>query len=162
MPLYDVMFYIFATLTILSAAIVVFSRNIMYSAYALFLTLFSIAGLYVLLSADFIAVVQLIVYAGGILILLLFGVMLTSDMTTVPVKTNPVYVISSTVGVGLLGGVLYKAVNVTNWTVVVEQTQKTDLKTLGFALMGNYSLLYVVLGIFLLAALIGAASLARK
>jgi len=162
MPLYDVMFYIFATLTILSAAIVVFSRNIMYSAYALFLTLFSIAGLYVLLSADFIAVVQLIVYAGGILILLLFGVMLTSDMTTVPVKTNPVYVISSTVGVGLLAGVLYKAVNVTNWTVVVEQTQKTDLKTLGFALMGNYSLLYVVLGIFLLAALIGAASLARK
>jgi len=162
MPLYDVMFYIFATLTILSAAIVVFIRNIMYSSYALFLTLFSIAGLYVLLSADFIAVVQLIVYAGGILILLLFGVMLTSDMTTVPVKTNPVYVISSTVGVGLLAGVLYKAVNVTNWTVVVEQTQKTDLKTLGFALMGNYSLLYVVLGIFLLAALIGAASLARK
>lgn len=162
MPLYDVMFYIFAALTLLSAAIVVFSRNIMYSAYALFLTLFSIAGIYVLLSADFIAVVQLIVYAGGILILLLFGVMLTSDMTAVPIKTNPIFVITSSVGVGLLGGILYKIASSAHWIIALEHNQKTDLESLGTALMGNYSFLFVVLGIFLLAALIGAASLARK
>jgi NADH:ubiquinone oxidoreductase subunit K len=70
-------FWVFAIVTVSSAAVVVLSRQLIYSAFALLFTFFGVAGLYVLLGADFLAAVQLLVYVGGILVLLLFGVMLT-------------------------------------------------------------------------------------
>ena len=88
MTLYDIIFYIFALVTILSAYLVVTVRNIVYSAFSLLFTLFGIAGLYALLGADFVAIVQLIVYVGGILILMIFGVMLTNKITNVQIKTG--------------------------------------------------------------------------
>ncbi|MCK7520830.1 MAG: NADH-quinone oxidoreductase subunit J [Ignavibacteriales bacterium] len=88
MTLYDIVFYLFALITILSAYLVVTVRNIVYSAFSLLFTLFGIAGLYALLGADFIAIVQLMVYVGGILILMIFGVMLTNKITNVQIKTG--------------------------------------------------------------------------
>ncbi|MEK6571394.1 MAG: NADH-quinone oxidoreductase subunit J, partial [Bacteroidota bacterium] len=78
MQLFDIVFYVFALVTVVSAFVVVFSKNIVHSAFSLLFTFFGVAGLYVLLNADFLAVTQLLIYVGGILILLLFGVMLTS------------------------------------------------------------------------------------
>jgi NADH-quinone oxidoreductase subunit J len=89
MSIYDFIFYLFAAITILSAYFVVTVRNIVRSAFFLLFTFFGVTGLYVLLGADFVAIVQLIVYVGGILILLLFGVMLTNKITTVQIKTAP-------------------------------------------------------------------------
>ncbi|HKJ82064.1 MAG TPA: NADH-quinone oxidoreductase subunit J, partial [Ignavibacteriaceae bacterium] len=83
MNIYDIIFYLFAIITLVSAFFVVTTRNIIYSAYYLLFTFFGVAGIYVLLGADFIAIVQLVVYVGGILILLLFGVMLTNKITHV-------------------------------------------------------------------------------
>ncbi|NBC66589.1 MAG: NADH-quinone oxidoreductase subunit J, partial [Bacteroidetes bacterium] len=71
-----ILFYVFAILTIGSASIMVFSKNIVHSAFALMFTLIGVAAIYVLLYADFLAATQLLVYVGGILILILFGVML--------------------------------------------------------------------------------------
>ena len=73
----DIVFWVFAILTVGSAAVVVSARSLIYSAFALLFTFFGVAGLYVLLGADFLAAAQLLVYVGGILVLLLFGVMLT-------------------------------------------------------------------------------------
>jgi NADH-quinone oxidoreductase subunit J len=70
-------FYLFALVTVGSAAVVVLARSLIYSAFALLFTFFGVAGLYVILGADFLAATQLLVYVGGILVLLLFGVMLT-------------------------------------------------------------------------------------
>ena len=73
----DVIFSIFAVMTILPCFWVAFSSNIVHATFSLFFTLFGIAGLYVLLGADFLAVVQVIIYIGGILVLIIFGVMMT-------------------------------------------------------------------------------------
>src|SRR4051812_21189836 len=73
-----VLFYLFAAMTGGSALCVVISRNIVRTAVSLLFTLIGVAGLYFLLNAEFLAAVQLVVYAGGTLILIIFGVMLTS------------------------------------------------------------------------------------
>ena len=71
-------FYGFALMTVGSALLVVTVRNIVHAAFSLMVTLFGVAGLYVFLQADFLAATQVIVYVGGILVLILFGVMMTS------------------------------------------------------------------------------------
>ncbi len=73
-------FYVFAAITVAAAAVVVLARSLIYSAFALLFTFFGVAGLYVLLGADFLAATQLLIYVGGILVLLLFGVMLTHKL----------------------------------------------------------------------------------
>src|SRR5947209_17294624 len=73
-----VLFYVFAAMSVCSAIGVVVSRNIVRTAVALLFTLLGVGGLYFLLDAEFLAAVQLVVYAGGTLILIIFGVMLTS------------------------------------------------------------------------------------
>src|SRR5438132_9253204 len=73
-----VLFYVFALMSAISAIGLVLSRNIVRTAVCLLFTLIGVAGLYFLLSAEFLAAVQLVVYAGGTLILIIFGVMLTS------------------------------------------------------------------------------------
>src|SRR3954471_22346035 len=73
-----VLFYVFAGMSAISAITLVISRNIVRTAVCLLFTLIGVAGLYFLLNAEFLAAVQLVVYAGGTLILIVFGVMLTS------------------------------------------------------------------------------------
>jgi len=104
MNLYDLIFYIFAFTTIASAFFVVVTKNIIYAAFSLLLTLFSIAGIYVLLGADFLSIIQLIVYVGGIVILILFGVMLTNKITNVPLKTETTFILPATIILGIFSG----------------------------------------------------------
>lgn len=162
MTLYDIIFYLFALLTILSAYFVVTLRNIVYSAFSLFITLFGIAGLYALLGADFVAVVQLIVYVGGILILIIFGVMLTNKITNVEIKTGVVQVLPATIGVGLFGGFLLAVLLNTNWINLEIKDSPPTTAQLGHLLMNEWILIFELLGIILLIALLGAASIARK
>src|SRR6202035_4251144 len=86
MSLFDIFFYLFAAAIVGSAAVVCFSRNIVHAAFSLLFTFFSVAGVYVLLSADFLAVSQILIYVGGILVLLVFGVMLTNRVTNIDFK----------------------------------------------------------------------------
>ena len=81
-------FYLFAVITVGSAAVVVLARSLIYSAFALLFTFFGVAGLYVLLGADFLAATQLLIYVGGILVLLLFGVMLTHKLYDLDLKSE--------------------------------------------------------------------------
>ncbi len=159
MNIYDIVFYLFAAITVLSAFFVVTSRNIVYSAYYLLFTFFGVAGIYVLLGADFIAMVQLIVYVGGILILLLFGVMLTNN---VEIKTGSVQTIPSAVGVALLAGILMASMIDTKWRSVETAMPSATTHGIGMLLIQQYAVVFELLGILLLIALIGAASMARK
>lgn len=159
---YDIIFYLFAAVTLISAFFVVTNRNIVYSAFFLLFTFFGVAGIYALLGADFVAVVQVIVYIGGILILLLFGVMLTNKITNVEIKTGAINILPATIGVGLLTGALLAALISSNWkTLPVEQPVPTTA-LLGSMLVQDYLLIFELLGIILLIALIGAASIARR
>jgi len=86
--MFDIIFYIFGAITLAGACTTAFAKNIVYAAFSLLFTFFGVAGLYVMANADFLAVTQLLVYVGGILILLIFGVMLTSRIGAVDIKIN--------------------------------------------------------------------------
>ena len=165
MNLYEIIFYFFAIVTVGSAAVVVFSRRIVYSAFALLFTFFGVAGLYVLLNADFLAVTQLLVYVGGILVLLLFGVMLTTNVVNVDVTARSVNVypgvIIASVLVGSLGGIIV----VTDWFVskrpVVSNVSSTSSE-IGTALISTHVLPFEIASVILLVAVVGAAMMARR
>jgi len=163
MQLTDVVFYVFALLTILSACVVVFSRNVVYSAFGLLFTFMGVAGLYVLLHADFLAVTQVLVYVGGILVLILFGVMLTSkvvsvDMKTGSIQTIPALVLAAVVG-GTLAGIFYAT-----WkgTAAPALGPETTTPGLGTQLMTSYLLPFEIASVVLVVALVGAAMTARR
>lgn len=162
MGIYDIIFYLFAALTLISAFFVVTMRNIVYSAFFLLFTFFGVAGLYVLLAADFIAIVQLVVYVGGILILLLFGVMLTNKITNVQIKSGTFQILPAAIGVGLLVGILVASMINTNWKVFESEIPNTTAYNIGTILIQDYVIVFELLGILLLIALIGAASMARR
>src|SRR3970040_2107130 len=79
-------FYTFAAITVGSAAVVVLGRSLIYNAFALLFTFFGVAGLYVLVGGGFLPATQLLVYVGGILVLLVFGVMLTHRIYDLDLK----------------------------------------------------------------------------
>ena len=162
MNLYDIIFYLFAAVTVISAIVVVTSKNIIYAAFSLLFTLFGIAGLYVLLGADFVAVVQIMVYVGGILILLLFGVMLTNKITSVDIRTGTTNIYPALLGAMLILGAVVVIVLSTNWVVIPNEIGKTTTVGIGKLLLTQYVLIFELLGILLLVALIGAASIARR
>ncbi len=163
MNLFDIIFYLFASITLISAFFVVTVRNIVHSAFYLLFTFFGVSGIYVLLGADFVAIVQLIVYVGGILVLMLFGVMLTNKITNVQIKTGTWQMLPSAIGIGALSGILIAAFLNTNWQNYLPfEPGKSTTANLGIMLMKQYILIFELLGILLLIALIGAASLARK
>ena len=162
MNIYDIIFYLFAAVTVLSAFFVVSTRNIVRAAFFLLFTFFGVSGLYVMLGADFVAIVQLIVYVGGILILLIFGVMITNKITEVEIKTGTIHTLPAAVGVGLFTGMLGAVMLGTNWLQLDTEMPESTLSTLGNMLLNEYVLVFELLGILLLVALIGAASMARK
>jgi NADH-quinone oxidoreductase subunit J len=163
MELYDIVFWFFAVITLGSAAVVVFSRNIIYSAFSLLFTFFGVAGIYVLLSADFIAVTQLLVYVGGILVLLVFGVMLTNKVVSVEMKTGTLQVLPASVVVALAAGTLCGVFYVTDWRVIPSgNALPTTAGELGKMMMTTYLLPFEVASVVLLVALVGAAMISRK
>jgi NADH-quinone oxidoreductase subunit J len=163
MELYDVIFWFFAAVTLGSAAVVVFSRNIIYSAFALLFTFFGVAGIYVLLSADFLAITQLLVYVGGILVLLVFGVMLTNKVVSVEMKTGTMQVLPASIVIALAAGTLCGVFYVTDWRVIPSgNALPTTAGEIGRMMMTTYLLPFEVASVVLLVALVGAAMVSRK
>jgi NADH-quinone oxidoreductase subunit J len=162
MTLFDIIFYIFAVITIISAGIVVFSRNIIYSAFSLLFTFSGVAGIYVLLNADFIAITQLLIYVGGILILLIFGVMLTTNMINVDLNTKPLKSLPAVVVVAIVAALLVSTVLSTNWKQTQPEYTDVTINRIGELLLTQYLLPFEIASIVLLVAIVGAAFLARR
>ncbi len=156
------MFYMFAALTIASAGVMVFSRSVIYSAVGLLFTFFGVAGIYVLLAADFVAVAQVMIYVGGILVLLLFGVMLSQRVTGVNMRTETLQTVpAAIVAVGVLF-ILFRVISKTEWLVKAKTTFEPTTAKLGTLLMTDYLIPFEIVSVLLLGALIGAAFIARK
>ena len=159
-----VLFYAFATLAGGSALAVVLTRNIVRTAVALLFTLTGVAGLYFLLNAEFLAAVQIVVYAGGTLILIVFGVMLTSKSPFSRFEPKLGEVITAV----SLGGILLFALIVgivkTNFNdepIGVGSEVRYPVDKLGQVLLGDYLVPFEVVSVLLLAVMIGAAYLAK-
>jgi NADH-quinone oxidoreductase subunit J len=162
MSYYTILFYIFAVLTIASAVIVVSTKNIIYSAVSLFITLFMVAAFYILLNADFIAITQIMVYIGGILILLIFGIMLTTKITDVDIKTNNLSAIPAMIfAVGITTIIIF-VILTTKWNTKTPVESKETITQIGKLLLTNYLLPFEIASIVLLVALIGSAMYSRK
>ena len=157
-----VLFYVFAFLAIVSAVFVVSAKNIVHSAYSLFVTLFSIGVFYVLLKADFIAVTQLMVYIGGILILMLFGIMLTQKVTDIEIKIKILNIIPSVIFTVGITAILLFIMLTTKWNIRTPQVNETTVNLIGKQMLSGYLLPFEVASVVLLVALIGAAMYARK
>lgn len=165
MNLYDLTFWFLAALTVGSAFSVVMHKNIVYSAFSLMFTLLGISGLYVLLAADFVAVVQLVVYVGGILILLLFGIMLTQNQTSVDIKTGSTNIIPASIAIGLFAALLITSLfNGNVWANYISEmpVPNTTIYDIGAKLISDYVYIFELLGMLLLVALIAATTMARK
>ncbi len=154
------MFYVLAALAVGGAAQVAFARNIVHSAFALLATFAGVAGLYALLSADLVAVIQLMVYVGGVLVLILFAVMLTARIDEANVS-NPV--IGRPVGVLILLAVaallIYSGISVFAGRTI-ETSGGGTAPAIGNALLGPYVLPFEVVSVLLLAVLLGAVTIA--
>jgi NADH-quinone oxidoreductase subunit J len=163
MDVYTIIFYIFAVITLGSAGIVVFSRNIVRAAFALLFALFGVAGIYVFLLADFIAITQLLIYVGGIMVLILFGVMLTSHQIHVDVKTGTIQTLPAILLAACIGGGLVRIFWKTDWKVNPQPPNiETTASKIGELLLTDYLLPFEVASLVLLVALIGAAMIARR
>ncbi len=158
----DLIFYLLAALTVVPAFWVVLSKNLVHSGFALLMTLLGAAGLYAWLGADFIAVTQLMVYIGGVLVLILFVVM----MTRVPKNDRPVRGLDRYVPAGVFAlatlGLLYKVITGAGWNAAALPTAEPTTAEIGVNFMTNYIFPFEYVSLVLLAALVGAALLIRE
>jgi len=163
MDLFTIIFYVFTILTLVSASVVVFSKNIVRSAFSLLFTFFGVAGLYVLLMADFLAITQLMIYVGGILVLVIFGVMLTTRQINVDAKTGTIQTLPSILIVAAIAGTLVGMFWSTHWPQfgTLPETISSG-KNIGELLLTSYLLPFEIASVILLVALIGAAMIARR
>ncbi len=159
----DLLFTFFAMLAMVPAILCVgFTKNIVRAAFLLMLSFWGVAGLYGMLAADFLMAVQLIVYVGGILVLILFGVMLSRRMTNadLPVHVGPFG--SALILVVALGWLLWEVISGTPWAANGAPADGATLDAIGDLFLGKFLLPFEVISLLLLAALVGAVILTRK
>ena len=162
----ELVFYLFAILTVVSAVAVVTLPNVVHAAFSLMGTLFSVAGLYVFLRADFLAATQVIVYVGGILVLILFGVLMTSSklVMKVNIEVSKWQMFGGIIVSSALLVVLSLLTFETPWNVLSEVVNSSDstVEQIGIAILQKKFLLpFEVASIILLIALIGAVFISR-
>ena len=162
MDIATAVFYLVVLITIGSALMVALSRNIIYSAFSLLGTFAGVAGLYVFLGADFVAAVQVLIYVGGILILILFAVMLTRRITDVEITNRAAGRIPAVIIIGLLIYLLVEAIRETPWVKAKEVVYEPTTAKIGDLFLENYLLPFELASLVLLAAMIGAVVLSRK
>ena len=169
----QIIFYFFAASVLISALCVVVMKNLVRSIFLFFVTLFSLAALYLFSLADFIALTQVVIYAGGVLVLMLFAFMLSNRELLNSLKPS-----ASGIKVNHFAGILISSLFL---FILLSAIISTDLKQLawiqesvplspadntthqiGIHTMTTYLLPFEILSIFLMMALIGAAHLARK
>ncbi len=154
-------FLLLAALAVCSAGVVALAKNVIHAALALLGTFLGVAGLYILLSADFLAATQILVYVGGTLTLILFAVMLTARIEEMK-QSNPST--GMVAGFGLVALVLLVLGSVatsTDWAHNDPITNPSTAK-LGHAFLSDYLLPFEVASVVLVAAMIGSVVLARR
>jgi NAD(P)H-quinone oxidoreductase subunit 6 len=155
-------FYLICLVTVVSAGMVAFSRNIIYSAFSLLGTFMGVAGIYVFLGADFVAAVQLLIYVGGILVLILFAVMLTHRITDVEITNRAAGTVPALLVIGVFIYLLIQTIRETPWVKAKEIVYVATTAKIGDSFLYEYLLPFELASLVLLGAMIGAVVLSRK
>ena len=169
----QLIFYFFSALLLTSALMVVSIQNLVRSIFLFFVSLFSLAALYIFALADFIAITQVVIYVGGVLVLMLFAFMLSNKEllnSLQPIKNS--FKFYQLIGIFICLAFLFVLVSLNlqidfsnlSWIKSSNPIMESDntTHTIGILSMTRYLLPFEVLSVFLLMALIGAAHLARK
>ncbi|HOQ99797.1 MAG TPA: NADH-quinone oxidoreductase subunit J [Anaerolineae bacterium] len=162
MSLTQIVFIILAGLALLGAVGMVALRNLVHTVLSMVLAFLAVAGVFVLLDAGFLAMVQILIYVGALAILILFAIMLTRDMMDRKAHVNaaqwPLALVVAAALFALLGVLLVGA----SWPTVTAAISGDQVVALGEALVGPYALPFEAASVLLLAALIGAIVIARE
>lgn len=157
-----VAFFLLSLCAILGGVMMLSSTKVMHMMLSLVLTFISIAGIYVLLSAEFVAVVQILIYSGAITILMIFGIMLTKhDVESEKPKRNWRN-IAALLGVVVFGVVMFLGINGLSIDVQDVDLATNNTKNIGLQLFSNYVVPFEVMSVLLLIALVGAIILAKS
>ena len=178
MNIAQILFYLMSFITLSSAVFVASTKNLVRSVFMFFITLFGLAGLYVLSLADFVAITQVVIYVGGILVLILFAFMLSGKETLDAIQKQKNQFISANKIASLILALLFFVVlvlmifkvDVNNLLWIKNAIgQNSDIKlnsnmtdNIGINLMTRYLLPFEAISILLMMALVGAAHLSRK
>jgi NADH-quinone oxidoreductase subunit J len=178
MSIAQVVFFVLGFVVLASALMVAASKNLVRSIFMFFVTLFALAGLYVFALADFVAITQIVIYVGGVLVLMLFAFMLTnkevlnnlqnSNKRFISLQKLPALLVAALFLLVLVNAIIKAQPDSLAWIQASVQNanviQPADnmVPNIGVGLMTRYLLPFEVVSIFLMMALIGAAHLARK
>ncbi|MDA8792233.1 NADH-quinone oxidoreductase subunit J [Bacteriovoracaceae bacterium] len=173
---HKLLFIMSTVLTVASALVVLLNKNIMHACIALLGSLIGIAGLYLTLGADFVAATQLMVYVGGVVILMLFAVMLTGGQDFVS-KTQKLFDLTPNMGnatsysVGIVSAALFGMIiygltesslsSIPKKDIDPNLIEASTLERLGELLLTDHVLAFEISSVLLLGALVGAAIIAR-
>ena len=168
MTVVQLVFYFFAALTVSSALFILFTKNVLHAVLSLLAVFLGVSAMYVFAGAEFLAITQLVIYVGGVLVLMLFGVMLTNRESGAlfPLSKNNYFIPGILAGssiFGILSYILIRNQSVFSrhpTTLVLDKN--ASLKLIGISLMTEYVLVFEVMGVLLLIALIGAAFIAGR
>jgi NADH-quinone oxidoreductase subunit J len=158
-------FYFLSAVAIISALLVITRKNAVHSALSLIVTLLSLAGLYLMLYAPFVAGVQVILYAGGIMVLFLFVIMLVSlEKSIKEEQFNGQWIVGLVASLAL--GALFIFVFMKGKTIfpntVANMPELENTQQVGLQLYQNYLLPFEIASLLLLVAIVGAVVMAKK
>lgn len=154
-------------LTCGSGLAMLITRNILHAALAMFMCMLGLAGLYVIAYADVMAVSHLMIYVGGVLILILFGIMLTTQQSRETNGKNHLWVEqrsfiwSAAVGLSIFIGLIYVFSRM-DWQLHLVGNDQSKLRDVGVALLTKYAFPFELVGVYLLIALVGATYIAKR
>ncbi len=158
----EVIFYFVAALTVLGGLGVVLARNVVHCALFLILALLAVAAVFILLSAEFLAIVQILIYGGAVTILILFAMMLTRVRDMPQALDGPQRPFAALAAAAFLAISVLAAVG-TDWEALgaTEKIHPVEFEELGDLLFRNWAVPFEVASLVLLVALVGAIILAR-
>ena len=178
MTLVQFLFYVMSFIALGSALFVAATKNLVRSIFMFFITLFALAGLYVLALADFVAITQIVIYVGGILVLILFAFMLSGKQTLnilaqqrkpfISIKTIPALILAALFLIVLINMMVKADANNLGWikqSIAYKneiQPNAATTENIGINLMTSYLLPFEAMSILLMLALVGAAQLSRR
>jgi len=155
-------FLILACVTLIPAVIVVTSSNIVRSALSLIPTFLGVTGLYVLLQAEFVAGIQVLIYAGAITVLILFVIMLTEGGSGTHARQSNEQVPVGAMAAVWLAFLILVVIARTSWPTPIGSPPLYNVVAVGNAFLTNYVLVFEVTSLVLLVSLIGAIIIARR
>ena len=153
-----VLFYVTGALTLGGALVVVMSRNIVYAAFGLLASMVGVAGLFLLAFAEFLALAQILIYGGAIVIVILFALMLTRIEDFESLSDHPQWPIAAIVAIAVFGVI---AATVVGTAVPDSERASISFTALGTSLFTEWAVAFEVASLVLLVALIGAVVMVR-